>query len=249
MSTHNVQKEAIGHAMHSRGSSSRDLWEDCPLLDILLNLTRGFYFLDDFLTFSSAEWTATTINSGTTTLADALGGVLAIDAGSTADGDGETVQLNTTVGEIFVPEASVEKNLWFEARVKVDIITGDMFIGLAEILTTLITPGGGVTTSNHLGFSSITGDGVLLSNGEKVDVGDTGLGTTLVAGTYANLGFRAKTVNGVIAVTFYVNGAVVYRVAAASVPLVAMVPSFVMQSEGTTAPIMSVDWIRCAQLR
>ncbi len=37
MSTHNVQKEAIGHAMHSRGSSSRDLWEDCPLLDILLN--------------------------------------------------------------------------------------------------------------------------------------------------------------------------------------------------------------------
>ena len=194
------------------------------------------------------EWTATTINSGATALADAVGGVVAIDAGSTADGDGENVQLNTTVGEIFKPAAN--KDLWYEARVKVDIITGDMFIGLHPILTTIIVGGAAPAGSDFLGFYSITGDGVLLSAAEKVDVGSTGTGTTLVADTWVRLGIRVQTdIAGVMTATFYVDGVPVKTFAAANIPIVEMVPSFVMQSEGATAPIMSVDWVKVVQLR
>lgn len=255
MSIHNVQAEAQKSAMASR-PCSRSLWENCPELDIMINPMRGFIFLDHFLKMGAGA-TGTTVDgwrltqagsAGTFAPSDEIGGVALLDAADSDNGDGAQIQTGTTVGEIFVPAASIHKTLWFEARVQVDIITDDMFIGLSEVDTSIITTSG-VTPSNFIGFSSITGDGVFLSNSEKVDVGDTDTAATIVAGEWTRFGFRISTNRaGVISASFYVDNVLVSHLVAANIPLVALMPSFVMQSSGVAAPVMKIDWVKGIQL-
>jgi hypothetical protein len=207
------------------------------------------FFLDgdDFVTqqITAEDYTETNATAGTA-LIDATGdnGVLLLDSASSTATQGVQIQ---RIAANFVPKAG--RSIWFETRVKItDTATGpQMFLGLANIDSTIIASSL-VTTTSHIGFSSITDDNALLGLSEKAGVAATGVNTTtLVNNTWATLGF---IVNGLTDITFYVNGAAVSKITTVTaIPAVALAPSFVCQSGGAVDPIMHLDYWKCQQTR
>lgn len=205
-----------------------------------------FVDMDDFVTtpIDDEDYAFTNATAGTMAL-DAAGenGVLLLDCNSTTATQGAQMQRPAAS---FKPEAG--RNIYFETYVKVaDSATGPkLFIGLAEIDTTIISASA-VSTANHIGFSCVTNNNVLLVNSEKATDGETGSCTTLVDDTWVKLGF---VVNGVSSIDFYVNDAVVNSITDSDhIPIVGLSPSFVCQSGGTTDPILHIDYWICQQDR
>lgn len=230
-------------------STTTTLWDTFPALAWLKDPHIAQHWFTDFTAFSKkisttgdGEWTLTAATSGTAVAGVLAGGVCTLDAGATTDGQGPQIQLN---GTAFIPAAN--KDLWFECRLKTSHITGDFFFGLSETDTTIFASSD-MTTSNHIGFSSFTGDGILLADANKATARVSTLAAkTLVAATYTTLGFY---VNGVTSITFWVdNVANATTYATANIPIVALTPSFGVHATGTDQAIVDVDWVRVAQLR
>lgn len=231
---------------NGRGPSLATLWKDCPRYEIMNDYNAGYYFRDDFMGDHDLTnaYTATQQTQGTFALDDAEGGVALADCNSTTATQGINVQLSSTVGERFI--AATGSKIWFEARVKAaDIATGpEFFLGLSEIDTTIIASSAN-SSANHVGWESTTDDGVLLFFGEKAGTRNSALASphTLVDDTYVKLGFF---VDGVDKVEHYVDGTLqTTTLATANIPIVAMTPSLVCQSGGTTDPIVHLDWWEC----
>lgn len=222
---------------------SYGLWKDCSIDTIASDYNRGYVFRDNFLTLPTGKYTATATGSATFALGDVDGGVALADAVSTTQGQGINVQLNSTVGASFFTQASGK--LWFEARVKVaDIATGpEFFLGLSSIDTTVLASQLN-STANHIGFESVTNDGVLLFHAEVAGsrTSSTAAIHTLVDDTYVRLGFK---VIDRARIEVYVDGLKVDTLTA-GFPLVGMVPTLVNQTGGTTDPIAYLDWWDCA---
>jgi len=240
----NVYTQYVGES-DGRGESGL-LWKKCPWADIQDSLSRGYAFQDDFLAFNptGTVYTSTSATTGTTALDDAAGGVLLLDCGSGTEHQGETLQMGTTVGECWV--TSTTNDLWFETRVKVVDSATDcqLFAGLSEIDTTLLASGAN-TSANHIGFESLTDDGVLTFHAEVAGARTSATATigTLVEDTWVRLGFHVSKRNKI---QVYVDG-VLKDTLTAGFPLVEMTPSFVMQSGGgATDPILHIDWFRVA---
>tara|TARA_R110000824_G_scaffold13979_3_gene60104 strand:- start:3913 stop:4659 length:747 start_codon:yes stop_codon:yes gene_type:complete len=222
---------------------SYKLWKDCAIETLANDYNRGYVFKDNFLTLPTGKYTATQATAGTFALGDDEGGVALADCNSTTVTQGINVQLNSTVGAAFRTQASGK--LWFEARLKAsDIATGpEFFCGLSSIDTTIIGTSAN-TSANHIGFESVSDDGVLLFHAEVAGVRTSGTATihTLVEDTYVRLGFK---VVDRARIEVYVNGAKVDTLTA-GFPLVGMVPSLVCQSDGATDSIVHLDWWDCA---
>lgn len=222
---------------------SYKLWKDCSIDTLALDYNRGYVFKDNFLTLPTGKYTLTdtTPSSGAATFAlgDLDGGVGILDAGTAAEGEGGQIQLNSTVGAGFFTQAS--GTLWFESRVKVaDMATGpEFFLGLSAIDTTILASSAN-TSANHIGFESVSDDGVLLFHAEVAGARTSSTATihTLVEDTYVRLGFK---VVDRARIEVYVNGAKVDTLTA-GFPLVGMVPSFAVHSDGTTDSIGYIDW-------
>ena len=225
-----------------RGQSGK-LWKDCPGGDLALDLNRGYLFIDGFMTLPTGKYTATQASQGTFALDDAEGGVVLADCGSSTVVQGINVQLNSTVGEAFATQAAGK--LWFEARVKVvDMPTASpqFFCGLSVIDTTVIATSLN-SSANHIGFESVTTDGVILFHAEVggVRTSSTAAIHTFVDGTYVKLGFRV--VNRA-KIEVYVDGVLVDTLTA-GFPTTEMTPTLVCQSGGTDDPIVHLDWWSC----
>lgn len=210
--------------------------------------TRGFGDSDDFVSLVTGKYTATQATAGTFALIDALYGVAAADAGSTTDGQGINVQLNTTVGELYVPTANDE--IYFECRMRhVDSVSAspaDLFIGLSVIDTTMIASSAN-TSANHIGFESVSEDGVLAFVNEASGTRTSNAAVkTLVANTWTKLGFRVVGTTKILA---YVDGVLVATVTT-NIPTTEMVPTIVCQASGTAAanPTIDVDWLAHLQI-
>jgi len=225
----------------ARGTS---LWQSCPLLEMMADPTVGHVFFDDFhhLTKAADDWILTQATAGTAVAGTLAGGVATLNAGAVTDGQGPQIQL---AGIDFQPAAG--KHLWFETRLKISHISGDIFVGLAELDTTLVATSA-LTTANGIGFESFTGDGVLIASSEQATArGTVAAVKTLVAATYVKLGF---VVNGVTDVTFYVDGvANATMLLTANIPIVALTPSFTVHATGTDQAVLDIDWVKVAQLR
>ncbi len=92
----------------------------------------------------------------------------------------------------------------------------------------------------------MTDDNILLFHSESAGTrSNTTTPETLVDDTYVKLGFR---VEGTDRVRIFVNGVEFSEKITSNIPTVAMVPSLVCQSGGTTDPIVHIDWWRCVQL-
>jgi len=210
-------------------------------------LADFYYDGDDFVTtpVDDEDYAFTNATAGTMTIDPAAeNGVLLLDAASSTATQGAQMQRPAAT---FKPEAG--RVILFEARVKVaDVATGpELFIGLGNIDTTIISSSA-VSTTDHIAFTSITDDNVLLANAEKAGAGTTkATGTTLVDGTWVKLGIR---VDGVDSASFYVDDVLVSTIdTTANISVLNMSPSFVCQSGGTTDPILHIDYWRCQQTR
>lgn len=220
------------------------LWETFPAIAHLCDPSIAHVYFNDFHSANKAteDLILTQATAGTGVAGVLAGGVLTLNAGAVTDGQGPQVQL---AGVDFFPAAG--KTLWFECRVKVSHLTPDLFFGLAELDTTIFASSD-MTTSNHIGFSSFTGDAVLLADANKAATRLNTLAVkTIVAATYVKLGF---VIDGVTSITWYVDGvanATTYLTV--DIPVVGLTPSFGVHATGTDQAIVDIDWVKCAQLR
>lgn len=226
--------------------SEDELWGDCPLANWLLDPSIGVHLIEDWQSYdpeaTNGDWVLTQATAGAAAISTAKTGVLELDSNSTTQAQGAQIQ---RVKSAFVPVAG--KNIWFEVPIKI-VDTFDkaqLFVGLSEIDTTLIAAGAN-SSANHIGWEvAAAGAGVLSFAGEKAGTRGTKAAATLLEDTYVRLGFK---VVGVTSIQQYINGvAVGTPIETANVPIVAVYPSFVCQSDGTNDPIMHIGPMRVFQ--
>lgn len=226
---------------------SANLWKTCPLLEYMFDPQIGFLVDERWDRYDAAattgDYVLTQATTGAAAISTAAPGVLELDSNSTTGSQGANLQ---RVKSIFVPAAG--KHIWAEFKVKV-VDTYDkveFFCGLSDVETAILASSANAS-DNHIGWQCVTTDGVLLFSAEKAGTGATKAATTLVEDTYVKLGFY---VNGVTEVEQYINGVLTgTNHATANIPVVALCPSFVCQSDGTNDPIMHISGYRVFQLR
>jgi len=251
-----------------RGSSnllrglSPNIWSQSPLTQLSVGgLDEGFGIIDDFLSFqplaesggaadgsdlaNTGKWVLTKATAGTAALdAAAKGGVLLLDSASTTNNEGAQIQLGGQAGaSSFIPNANAK--IYYEARVKIADIgstTCQMFAGLA-IVDTSVFASAANSTANHIGFEAINTTAMGFHSEKAGDRASTAAVHTVVDDGYVKLGF---VVDGLTKITPYVNG-VAKDAITTYIPIVAMTPSFVCHSSGTTDPIVHIDWVACYQ--
>jgi len=222
------------------------VWATCPANAAMHDPGMAHVIFEDFNDIDAATlagWTATQATAGTFALTDAAGGVALADSGSTTATQGINVQ---KIGECIKPEA--DKDIWFEARVKVvdTYDKAELFIGLSITDTTIIDTSANSST-DHIGWQCVTDDGVLLFSAEKGGAGATRAAATIEEDTWIKLGFK---VNGVTSIDQYINGVKTGTAnVTANITVAEITPSFVCQSGGTNDPILHVDYIKCVQIR
>ena len=230
-----------------RRGLSPTLWNQAPLAQHAVGgLDQGFGFIDDFLTFDDEnKWVLTQATAGTAALdVAAKGGVLLLDCNSTTNNQGVQVQLGGAAGASSFIASSASK-IYFEARVKIADIgstTCQLFAGLAEVDTSVLASAAN-STANHVGFEAINTTAMGIHSEKAGSRSSTAAVHTVVDDDYVKLGF---VVDGLTKITPYVNGEAQTAITT-NIPIVAMTPSFVCHSSGTTDPILHVDWVACYQ--
>jgi hypothetical protein len=207
------------------------------------NGINKFTDFDEHFAASAADYTITQAGSNGTFAHDATvaNGVWLVDCNSTTAAHGANVQFDKWIAILTTANIGA-----FEVRCKsADIATGaESFVGLSALDTTIIGSSA-ITTGYKIGFSSTTDDNVLLfvSGTNAVPTASTVATHTFVEDTYVKLGFR---VEGGVITDVRVNGTDVgHSLTSAVVPVSQpLVPSFVCQANGTTDPILHLDWMR-----
>lgn len=231
----------------STGYSS-SLWRTCPLLEHLFDPSIGVLLDEQFQSYdataTTGDYVLTQATAGSAAISTTAPGTLSIDSGSTTSPQGANVQRAKSA---FIPAAG--KHIWAEFNVSftgVGALNVETAIGLCEIDTTVIASSA-VSTDNHIMWTSITDDGILLFNCEKATAGTTAAATTIVSATKVRLGFY---VNGVTSIQQYINGvATGSEIATANIPIVRLAPTLVCQTGGTDQPVLHVHGYRIFQLR
>lgn len=227
---------------------SANLWKSCPLLEYWHDPMIGFMVDERWDSYDAAattgDYVGTQATAGTAAISTAAPGVLEIDCNSTTQGQGFQIQRAKSV---FLPAAG--KHIWAEFKIKV-VDTYDkvqLFCGLSEIDTTIIASGAN-SSANHIGWEIPTaGAGALTFAGEKAGSRGTATSTSIAEDTYIKLGFY---VDGVTSIQQYINGvATGSAIATANIPVVAIYPSFVCQTDDTNDPILHCMGYRIFQLR
>lgn len=252
MPTRGYTDPGTGRASHydpilSSGYSV-NLWKSCPLLEYQFDPHVGVLLDERWQSYNAAsttgDYVGTQATAGTGAISTAAPGVLEVDCNSTTQGQGFQIQ---RVKSAFVPAAG--KHIWAEFKFKV-VDTFDkvqIFVGLAESDTSIIASGA-ISTANHVGLLGIASNaGTLVLAGAKASTATTTTGTAIAEDTYIKYGLYF---NGVTSVTQYINGvASSSTLATANIPVVALYPSFVCQTDGTNDPILHLQGYRIFQLR
>ena len=211
------------------------------------DLSVGFGFIDDFLSFddASVRWLLTQASAGTAACdVAAKGGVLLLDSASSTNNQGAQLQLGgAAAASSFI--ASATSKIYYEARVKLADIgstTVQFFAGLSEIDSTLFASAAN-SSANHVGAEAINTTALGVHSEKAGSRSSSASVHTIADGTYFKIGF---VIDGVSKVTPYVNGEAKTAITT-NVPIVEMTPSFVCHSSGTTDPILHIDWVACYQ--
>lgn len=244
--THNFYSEKYHAAFQS------SVWANCPIKEIQADPSLGFIFEEHWTNFVGSisgttltGWTGQNQTSGSGTLPDGLGGLLRLNAAATTAARGVQFQ---KLGEVFLP--TVSKPIWFEAKVILNTtLAAELFVGLAKDDNTIIS-GSANTSTDHIGWQSVTDDGVLLFTAEKAGAGVTKASTTLVAGTAVRLGFRVLNATATtMKIEHWVNDTKQSTTQLnANVTVEAIKPSLVCQAGGTGTPTFDNVYMKCVQL-
>ena len=229
------------------------IWEGAPVLESLLDPTKGFLYFDDYLgpingTPGDGYVITTVTTGGIAPVATEQGGVLLVDsAGNATADDGVNVQLQNCM---FKPVANTV--IYFEARVKMNdtsAVISQFYIGLAGVDNTLIAAGVLDDVVDKAGFyrqGATTGDRLSVvaarTSAEDVDVDKV----TVADDTFIKLGFK---INGIDSIEWYADGVLVHTSSvAANIPNAVMCLSYVAQTEGASKDAeLSIDWVRVLQ--
>lgn len=206
-----------------------------------LDPTKYHTYFNDFDTYTAADWTITTTETGagsaSEALTDADGGVLLI-TNDAADNDADFFN---KVGESFLFEEN--KKLWFKARFKVsDATQSDFVMGLQITDTTPLAVSDGVYFVKSDGDTKadfvITKDSTATTESEVATIADD---------TYITLGFYY---NGVDKIIYSANGTKVGDAVVTNLPDdEVMTISFGIQNGEAVAKTMSLDYIFVAKER
>lgn len=253
MATKGFQDVGTGRVSHYDPSLSTtyatgSLWRTAPMLEFLHDPAMGVLCDECFQDYdpeaTNGNYVFTQATAGTGAISTVDSGAFILDCNSTTQGQGVQIQ---RVKSPFVPAAN--KNLWFECKVKVTDTFDkcQFFAGLAEADTSIIGSGA-ISTANHIGWlMAASAAGTATLAGEKASAAGSGATTVIPEDTYVRLGFY---VEGVTSVTGYVDGvAQSTTLATANIPIVALYPSFVCQTDGTNDPIVTIQGYRVFQLR
>lgn len=262
-------------------SLSQNVWkygEGCPSNDELQNGPRtGIMIYDDFtnggvVTSPSTEAALVGIpysgfgsSGGTITHADATGGALVLTEAT--DNEGNAIKAESHPFKI----SSLLGDLYFEARVKVSLVTDDlinMFVGLMD--TTALSVNVPLSSANppvltgcnFVGFFLKEADAGAITSSYIADgvtpvTVQTGL-ATLVADTYIKLGMvfqRNYRGLGSARIAWFVNGTeqsttkIVPNDTGTDFPAdVRLSPVFGQHLGGSQSTLSTIDWWKCVQL-
>lgn len=245
---HKAGMRSVYNSGLNGGRHRTGLWQTCPLQEYIHDPTIGTLLDETWHSYDAeatvGDYVLTAATAGTAAISTTLPGVLSIDSASTTSTQGANVQ---RVKSCFIPMASSE--IWAEFHVKftgVANLNVETAIGLFEIDTSVIASSA-VSTSNGIGWTSVTDDGVLLFDCEKATAASQTAATTIVSDTWVSLGFY---VNGVTSIQQYINGvATGTAIATANIPIVRLAPTFVCQSAGTDQPVLHCGGYRIFQTR
>lgn len=224
-------------------SPSRDLWAKCPILgkSVLEQCGMGTFFSTDFNDLSNT-YTLTQATAGTITLKEEAGGIAAIDSGSTTTTQGPNIQW----GPAGFVGATKGYEIYMEARIKAPSgigTAGNYFIGLAATDTTLIATS--ALSSQAIGFVGLGVNTITGTSKGGSGATSTATLTTLTAATAVKLGMLITSSR----VKFWVNGVLSSEVITTNIATAQLRPTIVVQSRGTTQPILDMDWFHCYQNR
>jgi len=169
-------------------------------------------------------------------LSDAAGGYLLVTPGTNED-DGTQLQM---AKEAFKLAAS--KPLWFEIRAAFsDATESDYLLGICDRDTTQIVAG-----SSGVFFGKDDGDRNIDYHCELVTVDTTGdTGVDAVAAVYNRYGIFY---DGAGKVEFWIDG-VKYATSESNIPTTEIMPTFGVLNGAAAAKTLTVDYIKCAQIR
>lgn len=224
-------------------SPSRDLWAKCPALgkSPLELCGMGTFFSTDFMDLAET-YTLTQATSGSMTLKEEAGGIVAIDTGATTSGQGPNIQWGPAG---FVPSTKGYE-IYLEIRLKsVSGIgtAGNYFMGLAATDTTLIAAN--ALSSQAIGFVGLGTNAITGTTKGGSGASSTATLTTLAASTAVKLGMLITSSR----VKFWVNGVLSSEVLTTNIATAQLRPTVVVQSKGTTQPILDADFFHCYQNR
>lgn len=233
------------------GGPSPLIWDDAPLLDVMLDQSKGYHFFTDLFegdyTTAASLWTVVNRTTGTIANSVEQGGGAIIDAGAATAAQGVTCQMH---GISIKPEPNT--TIRFECRLKIDEDAGRIAFGLGAVGTTdWISDDTMETAADHAmlfrdsgtgatDWSYSNGDGSTVQTEDDVftasDTGYETFGIVIVGdGTQAT-----------DSITYYRNGVASGAAATdvADMPDAVMVPTFESNADGTDQPVMVVDWIK-----
>jgi hypothetical protein len=271
-----ISKKSIANAYGTaagRGPSP-EVWDNCPVLDILLDPTVGWIHFYDFQNgpeIASNTSVEVDIASGYTVYSetgatatqqlDAPEGELLLEVNGTDDID-IAIGWGEKAGQIMIA-SSGPKAFWFEARIKMATVADNKtgaFIGFHDeacfVADGILADEGAMTTDDYLGFLWVATDNDTidtvceLAAGAMEKIKDTV--AVPVSGAYIKLGM--KLITGETNVRFFVDGveaADKVSVTNAKFPFnEEMQPVFAVRSYAADSPAggVSIDWWRIAQL-
>lgn len=204
---------------------------------ILPDMTKAHVYMDDFDTYTAAQWTVTETGVATQALADGDGGLLLI-TNAAADDD---ASFNQKVGESFLFASG--KKLWFDCVFQVsDATQSDVVIGLQITDTTPLAVTDGVFFLKADGAATVD----LLVEKDSAATTTSSV-ATLVAATDIRLSFFY---DGVDKITVFTDGVAVATSVTTNLPDdEVMTASFGIQNGEAVAKTMTLDYIMIAKER
>lgn len=204
---------------------------------ILPDMTKAHVYMEDFDTYTAADWTVTEVGVATQALADGDGGLLLV-TNAAADDDSS---FNQKVGESFLMETG--KKVWFEAKFQVsDATQSDVVIGLQITDTTPLDVTDGIFFLKSDGAATVD---LLVEKDNTATT--TSAVATLVDATDIRLSFFY---DGVDKITIFVDGVAVGSSVTTNLPDdEALTVSFGVQNGEAVAKTMTLDYILAAKER
>lgn len=213
---------------------------------------KDWYIRDlDFNRYLASDWVITETGSGTRAVSQAVNGVLVV-TNAAADNDVNSLQESSVAAGAVAEQWKfvLAKPMYFGMRFKIsDATQSDFVVGLHITATTPIAS----APTDGIYFRKDDGDRLIDLVGRKNSTGSESTGVLNSAGymtddTFTRLEWYYDGVSSVIQA--YQDG-----VAFGSIPLTNVVDdeelaiSFAHQNGEAVAKVMSVDWIKVAQLR